>query len=179
MGGIITQSETETTQFVFRLSPHQGKDGTTQPSGTPYTGDMIRILIIEEHDLVRQALETRLSAAGELEVLPSVGDYTQAVQQAQEQRPDVILMETKTLDGMETLSALCKAIPWAALIVLTSYTDSREEEVVLEMGACAYLLKSLETEALVAQIQASAPAVPGGVLRSPTVQRTSESALHL
>ena len=162
MGGIITQSETETTQFVFRLSPHQGKDGTTHLPVTPYTGGMIRILIIEEHDLVRQALETRLNAAGELKVLSSVGDYAQAVQQAQEQRPDVILMETKTPAGMETLNALCKAAPWASLIVLTSYTDSREEEVVMEMGACAYLLKSLETEALVAQIQASAPFVPSG-----------------
>jgi len=120
---------------------------------------MIHVLIVEEHKLVRQALETRLRVAEDLEILPSVGDYTHAVRQAQALRPDIILLETKTNVGLETLSALRASAPWAKVIILTSYPDSREEEEALKLGASAYLLKTLDTKALVNQIESSAHAL--------------------
>jgi DNA-binding NarL/FixJ family response regulator len=90
-------------------------------------------------------------------VVNSLGRYAHAVQQARALHPEVILMETKATQGLETLKALRDAVPEAALIVLTSYPDGREEEEVLDAGACAYLLKTLDTRSLVAQIRESAP----------------------
>ncbi|MGC9399182.1 MAG: response regulator [Anaerolineae bacterium] len=120
---------------------------------------MIRVLILEEHALVREALEKRLRAMEGLDVVHSTGCYTDAVRCAQDKQPDVVLMEIKTSAGMKALQALRKALPQSAIIVLTSYPDSREEAEVLRMGAHAYLLKSLDTTELVTYIQKSANAV--------------------
>ncbi|HRU93952.1 MAG TPA: response regulator, partial [Anaerolineae bacterium] len=62
----------------------------------------------------------------------------------------------KTPDGLATLAALRAAAPHSAIIVLTSYPDSREEEAVLAAGAVAYVLKTLDTQALIQAIR-SAP----------------------
>jgi DNA-binding NarL/FixJ family response regulator len=121
-----------------------------------YTGIMIRVLILEEHAMVRQALAERLCAAEGLDVIHSTGEYTEAVQWARGQQPEVVLMEIKTSEGMNALEALRKAFPNSAIIVLTSYLDSREEAQVLKMGARAYLLKSLDTADLVRHIQETA-----------------------
>jgi DNA-binding NarL/FixJ family response regulator len=117
---------------------------------------MVRVLILEEHELVRQALEERLDDAAGLEVVSSLGEYAQAVQQAQAVQPEIILMEIKVTGGLETLQALRCALPRAAILVLTSYPDAREEERVLALGARAYLLKTLDTTSLVQAIHDTA-----------------------
>jgi DNA-binding NarL/FixJ family response regulator len=117
---------------------------------------MVRVLILEEHELVRQALEERLDDAAGLEVVSSLGEYAQAVQQAQAVQPEIILMEIKVTGGLETLQALRSALPRAAILVLTSYPDAREEERVLALGARAYLLKTLDTTSLVQAIHDTA-----------------------
>ncbi|MFP4343802.1 MAG: response regulator transcription factor [Anaerolineales bacterium] len=117
---------------------------------------MVRILILEEHEMVRQALQERLDDAAGLEVVSSVGEYGRAVQEAQAVHPEVILMEIKTTAGLATLQALRSALPRAAVLVLTSYPDAREEEHVLALGARAYLLKTLNTASLVQAIHDTA-----------------------
>jgi len=114
------------------------------------------VLILEEHELVRQALEERLDDAAGLEVVSSLGEYAHAVRQAQAVHPEIILMEIKVTGGLETLQALRSALPRAAILVLTSYPDAREEEQVLALGARAYLLKTLDTTSLVQAIHDTA-----------------------
>lgn len=129
---------------------------------------MIRVMIIESHDLVRLALETRLRAAADLEVLGSIGEYRHAPRQAQRLAPDVILMETKAPQGIETLQRLCCTLPGCSIIVLTSYLDSREEDLTRQLGASCYLLKSLDTRTLVGQIRSavrSANQAGGGAMQ--------------
>lgn len=121
-----------------------------------YTEGMISVLIVDEHEPVRQALEACLAATGDVQVVKSTGRYAQAVESARALLPDVILLETKTPDGLATLEALRAAAPHSAIIVLTSYPDSREEEAVLAAGAVAYVLKTLDTQALIQAIR-SAP----------------------
>lgn len=121
---------------------------------------MIRVLLVEGHDLVRQALEMRLRAARGLELVGSTGHYEHAVQQARALHPDVILLETKVPAGLETLRALRAAVPEAAVIILTSYHDNEEEGQALQLGASCYLLKGLDTKTLVRQIRAAAAPVP-------------------
>lgn len=122
----------------------------------PYTVDMIRVLIVDEHEQVRRALEVCLRNAEDLQVVKSTSRYVQAVQDARVLAPEVILLETKTLDGLQTLQAMRAAAPQAAVIVLTSYSDSREEEAALALGAAAYVLKTLDSQALVQAIRRAA-----------------------
>jgi DNA-binding NarL/FixJ family response regulator len=114
---------------------------------------MVKLLIIDSHSLVREALEKRLQTAVGLEIVGSLGRYAEALQQARVLAPDVILIETKTPEGLETLAALCQLLPNIAVIVLTSYPDSREEDQVRQMGAARYLLKTLDTRSLVREIR--------------------------
>ena len=114
---------------------------------------MVKLLIIDSHSLVREALEKRLQTAVGLEIVGSLGRYADALQEARVVVPDVILMETKAPEGLETLAALRQLLPDTALIVLTSYPDSREEDQVRQMGAARYLLKTLDTRALVQEIR--------------------------
>ena len=114
---------------------------------------MVKLLIIDSHSLVREALEKRLQTAVGLEIVGSLGRYAEAVQQAQVLAPDVILLETKTSEGLETLVTLRQLLPNIAVIVLTSYPDSREEDQVRQVGAASYLLKTLDTRSLVHEIR--------------------------
>lgn len=124
------------------------------PDARPfYTIPMIRVLIVDEHEPVRRALEACLCVTEDLQVVKSTGRYTQAVHDAYALAPEVILLETKALDGIETLEALRTVAPQSAVIVLTSYSDSREEEAVLALGAVAYVLKTLDTQVLLQAIR--------------------------
>lgn len=114
---------------------------------------MVKLLIIDSHSLVREALEKRLQTAVGLEIVGSLGRYAEAVQQARVLAPDVILLETKAPEGIETLTTLRQLVPDTAVIVLTSYPDSREEDQVRQMGAARYLLKTLDTRSLVHEIR--------------------------
>ena len=114
---------------------------------------MVKLLIIDSHSLVREALAQRLRTAVGLEIVGSLGYYAEAVQQARVLTPDVILLETKAPEGLQTLATLHQLLPDAAVIVLTSYPDSREEDQVRQMGAARYLLKTLDTRSLVREIR--------------------------
>ena len=104
-----------------------------------YTRGMIRVLIVDPHDLVRMALETRLATAVGLDIISGTGGYKDAVQKVQRLRPDVILLETKAPDGMETLEELAQTLPQSAIIILTSYPDSSEEDATLQLGATRWI----------------------------------------
>jgi DNA-binding NarL/FixJ family response regulator len=106
--------------------------------------------------MVRNALEQRLTSAVGLNIVGSTGKYELALRQACRFKPDIILLETKAPEGLATLQALHAALPNCAIIVLTSYPDSREEDEVVRMGAASYLLKTLDTKALVSEIRAVA-----------------------
>ena len=122
---------------------------------------MVKLLIVDDHALVREALEKRLSTAVGMEIVGSTGSYEDALRTALAFTPDVVLMETKACDGLETLRSLCQLLTKSAIIVLTSYPDSREEDEVRAMGAARYLLKNLDTKALVHEIRTAARRVNG------------------
>jgi DNA-binding NarL/FixJ family response regulator len=124
-------------------------------AGRPYhiLYAMVKLLIVDSHSLVREALEKRLQTAVGMEIVGSLGRYAEAVQQARVLAPDVIMLETKTPEGLETLATLRQLLPDTAVIVLTSYPDSHEEDQVRQMGAASYLLKTLDTRSLVREIR--------------------------
>ena len=119
-----------------------------------------RLLIIDEHDTVREALEARLNATAGLEVIGCTGCWETGLQEAVSQKPDVVLLETKRTDGegLDALRCLTEQCPSTSVVVLTSYPDAEEKEEALQMGAASYILKDIDTPQLVREIQAVAPA---------------------
>jgi len=124
---------------------------------------MVKLLIVDHHALVREALERRLSTAVGMEIVGSTGSYEDALRTAIAFTPDVVLLETKARDGLETLRTLSQLLTDSAIIVLTSYPDSREEDEVRELGAARYLLKTLDTRTLISEIRTAARCVTGAL----------------
>jgi len=117
-----------------------------------------RVLIIDDHETVRQALESRLHAAEEVEVVGCTGSWQEGLHLSTDHSPDVVLLETKRSDGegMDALRKLRAECPSTCIIVLTSYPDSEERREALRAGAVRYLLKEIGSSYLVQYIQAAA-----------------------
>lgn len=120
----------------------------------------IRVLIIDEHPAVCQALVVRLSAVNSIEVVGSAVSYREGLVGAGALKPDVILLELKgsgenEIQPLHAISKLLVRGP-AGVIVLTSYLDEAERLGALEAGARRYLLKDIDTARLVGEIEAVA-----------------------
>jgi DNA-binding NarL/FixJ family response regulator len=114
-----------------------------------------RLLIIDDHDNVRQALRARLSALPDVEVIGCTGCWETGLREALTLEPDVVLLETKRVDGegMEALACLAGQCASSDIVVLTSYPDPEEWAEARSQGAVGYLLKDIDTGQLVREIQ--------------------------
>ena len=119
-----------------------------------------RLLIIDDHDDVRDALKARLNAAPGIEVVGCTGCWRDGLDVALERHPDVVLLETKRADGqgLEALACLTEQCPNTHVMVLTSYVDGDEHARARFRGAARYLLKDIDTAQLARAIQSSARA---------------------
>ena len=118
--------------------------------------DRVRLLIIDENPLVRRALETRLRSMPELEVLGTAGSVGEAQAALEAGAPDVVLIEPKRLngEGITLIQALMNGPQPPLIIVLTSYHDENEEMVATQLGISCYMLKEIDSQALVDAILA-------------------------
>jgi DNA-binding NarL/FixJ family response regulator len=116
--------------------------------------DPVRLLIIEENPSVRQALVTRLGSVPQVEVLASAGDAKEAQRLTGQLSPDVILVEPKRLDGqgIALIHALVSAPCNPLVMVLTSYYDENEELIAGLLGISHYMLKDIDSQALIEAI---------------------------
>jgi DNA-binding NarL/FixJ family response regulator len=117
----------------------------------------VRLLIVEENPSVRQALVTRLSSVSQVEVLASAGDAKEAQRLTVQLSPDVILVEPKRLDGqgIALIHALASAPCNPMVMVLTSYYDENEELIAGLLGISHYMLKDIDSQALIEAIIAA------------------------
>lgn len=104
---------------------------------------MIRLLIVDDHAIVRQGLEQLFATTSDIEVIGTAADGQQAVEFAKDQKPDVILMDLgmPTLDGVGATRQIVDALPLVRVVVLTSYGDESRILDALNAGAHGYLLK--------------------------------------
>jgi DNA-binding NarL/FixJ family response regulator len=118
----------------------------------------IRILLVEDNEVFREALELLLGMRGGVEVVASVGDGAAAVPACKEHRPDVVLMDYRLpgLDGVQATTALREACPEAAVVCLTASANPREIEALYQAGASACLTKDQELDAIVDAIRSAA-----------------------
>lgn len=119
----------------------------------------IRILLVEDNEVFREALELLLGMRGDVEVVASVGDGAAAVPACLEFRPDVVLMDYRLpgLDGVQATTALRDACPESAVVCLTASANTREIEALYQAGASACLTKDQELDTIVDAIKNAVP----------------------
>ena len=116
---------------------------------------MIRVLLVEDNQVFREALELLLGLRENIEVVGSVGDGNHAVEAVLEQRPDVVVMDYRLpgLDGVQATRAVRDAMPGVAVVCLTASANMREVDALYEAGAVACLSKDQELDEIVAAIE--------------------------
>ena len=120
----------------------------------------VRVVLVEDNEIFREALELMLGMREEIEVVAAVGDGAAAVAAALEHRPDVVLMDYRMpgLDGVETTGQLLAQFPDLRVVALTASADESQREDLLTAGAVACLRKDQELDEIVAAIEQAAAA---------------------
>ena len=115
-----------------------------------------RILIADDHPLLREALAQVFSKQKDMEVVGKAADGEEAVELATQLKPDIVMMDIMMpkLDGIEASKQIKRVAPNIAVLILTAYDDDNYVLGLLEAGAAGYLLKSARGEDLVGAIRA-------------------------
>jgi len=120
--------------------------------------DPVRIVLVEDNQVFREALELLLGLRSDVEVVASVGDGTEAVPACKAYEPDVVLMDYSLpgLDGVQATLAVRAACPDTAVVCLTASANATEVEALLEAGAVACLTKDQELDTIVEALRNAA-----------------------
>ncbi len=121
-------------------------------------GRAIDVVLVEDNEVFRGALELMLEITPDIRVVASVGDGRSALEACKHVAPDVVLMDYRLpeLDGVETTSAIRSSCSDAAVVVLTASADTEELDALLEAGAVACLTKDSELNDIVRAIREAA-----------------------
>jgi DNA-binding NarL/FixJ family response regulator len=142
---------------------------------------MIKVLIADDHALVRDGVRALLSTADDLEVVAEAGDGQEAVDRARETSPDVVLLDINMpgLGGLEAVPLIQREAPRARILILTQYDHADYVRRFLRLGVAGYVLKKAAGAELISAIRA---AHRGGLVLDPAIARDalkdSESGTH-
>ncbi|MEU8545236.1 response regulator transcription factor [Streptomyces sp. NPDC048717] len=116
---------------------------------------MIRVLLVDDHQVVRRGLRTFLEVQDDIEVVGEASDGAEGVARAEELRPDVVLMDVKMpgTDGIEALRRLRDLGNPARVLIVTSFTEQRTVVPALRAGAKGYVYKDIDPDALAGAIR--------------------------
>jgi DNA-binding NarL/FixJ family response regulator len=121
-------------------------------------GRPIRILLVEDNKVFREALELLLGLRADVEIVAAVGDGHEALPAVLKHRPDVVLMDYRLpgIDGVQATRAVRAAAPDVAVVCLTASANLREVDALFEAGVVACLSKDQELDEIVAAIRRAA-----------------------
>jgi DNA-binding NarL/FixJ family response regulator len=139
--------------------------------------DPIRVLLVDDHAVVREGLRTFLELQDGIEVIGEAGDGREGIQEAERLRPDVVLMDLvmPKLDGVQAMRELRERGSRARVIVLTSFLEDERLLPALRSGAAGYLLKNVQPQELARAVRVAAA---GETLIDPAVATRLVDALE-
>jgi DNA-binding NarL/FixJ family response regulator len=132
---------------------------------------MIRILLVDDHPVVRHGLRGMLDAEADLSVVGEASSGDEGVTRAAELTPDIVLMDLRMPggDGVEATGRILAGSPGTRVMVLTTYESDRDILRAIEAGACGYLLKDASPAQLAEAVRAAAR---GETVLAPSVAST-------
>jgi DNA-binding NarL/FixJ family response regulator len=115
----------------------------------------IRLVLVEDNDVFREALEVLLGLRSDVEIVGTARDGVEAVEVCRSLRPDVVLLDYRlpALDGVQAAREIREKCPNAAVVCLTASASARETQALYEAGAVECLTKDRELDEIVAAIQ--------------------------
>jgi len=117
---------------------------------------VLRLLVVDDHEIVRQGLVALLDRRPRFEVVAQAGSVTESIDQARLYRPDIVVMDVRLPDGsgVEACRAIRAELPATRVIMLTSFPDDEAVLSAIVAGASGYLLKQIRARDLVAALEA-------------------------
>jgi DNA-binding NarL/FixJ family response regulator len=139
---------------------------------------LIRVLIADDHAVVRAGLHQLLGTADDIEVVATASDGAEAVARTAAAAPDVVLMDLSMpgMDGIEATRRIVAATPGPQVVVLTSFSDQRRILDALDAGASGYVLKDAAPEEILAAVRTASG---GGAPLDPKAARVLLDAQRL
>jgi DNA-binding NarL/FixJ family response regulator len=127
----------------------------------------VRILVVDDHQMLREALVGMLAAAG-FEVVGAVGDGADATSLAVELTPDVVLMDLSmpVLNGLDATRLLREVVPGVAIVAFSAFDSPELKRQAFDAGAVAYLPKGCSAERLRATVEAAVTLASGQLHRA-------------
>jgi len=118
----------------------------------------IRVLLVDDHAMVRRGMRDFLSLHDDIEVVGEAADGAAGVEQAKALQPDIVVMDLMmpNLDGIEATGRIKAALPDVEVIALTSFIEESRVVAAIEAGASGFLLKDAEADELAAAIRSAA-----------------------
>jgi NarL family two-component system response regulator LiaR len=121
--------------------------------------DPIRVVLVDDHHIVRRGLQSFLKAFPDLQVVGEAASGEEALQKIENWMPDVVVMDMLMpggMDGIETIKQVRALLPNTRIVALTSYTDDARVVAALRAGAIGYVRKEADPEILLSSIRAAA-----------------------
>lgn len=115
----------------------------------------LRLLVVDDHEVVRQGLAALLDRRESFQVVAEAGTVADAIEQARRHRPDIVIMDVRLPDGsgIEACRAIRAEFPATRVVMLTSYPDEEAVLSAIVAGASGYLLKQIRARDLVAALE--------------------------
>ena len=137
----------------------------------PAAPGRLRVMLVDDHELVRDGLRAVLGASGEFDIVAEAADEVEAIREAERTSPDVVLMDVRlgAGSGIEATREIRARRPKTRVLMLTSFADDEALFASIMAGAAGYLLKQIRGGEIVAAVRAIGA---GGSLLDPALTRT-------
>src|SRR5882762_3958952 len=146
------------------------RSGPSSLGGHVEENSRIRVLIVDDHAVVRMGLRAFFDMLDDIEVVGEASDGSEGVAMARRLKPDVVLMDLlmPNMDGVTAIGRIKAELPETEIVTMTSFIEEEQVTAALEAGASGYVLKDAEAEEVAAAVRA---AFAGDVHLDPAVAR--------